>query len=129
MKTGAFVALALLLIITASLFLVVRIGFGIERGEMRINSTDSQHVAEKVNSAGNIALVLFFVVETLAICLFLKSGITLLPRLHWTIRSLSVLIGAIVTSWIIALILLNARLPAAIKYYRALSDWIMSIAP
>jgi hypothetical protein len=128
LETALGIGLALILVGLAAVFLYAGVGFGGERGEMRID-LDSRPLAARLNRAGNIALAFVFALEVGAAWLLFRSRQILVPRLHGVIQFFSLLIGAILCSYVLAMLSLAGIAPDPIyDLERILSAWLMRIA-
>ncbi len=126
-ETAVYITLAVALVGLASSFLEAAVRFGITRGETRIDSEPGQ-LAAQLNRAGNIAVALFFAAAVGAVLLLVKS-VPLLPRLHWLVKALGLLIAVALCCYVLVILSLSGRAPdLIIDLGRLLSNWVMSIA-
>jgi len=118
--------LAAILLGLASAFLLASVGFGITRGEMRVESAEAQQFANRLNRAGNIAFGLFVAAELGLTGLIMRSALLSRIRLHWAIRFLGLMMVMVLCSFALVLIILARRSPRTIvDLERSLSELIM----
>ena len=121
--------MALILVAAGTVFFLVGVGFGIWRGEMMVDSNASQQLAGRLDRAVNVSLGFFFAADFGAALLILKSGLKLMPCLHWSVQTACLLIAASLCSYMGILLVLTVRPPdQAISLLRILSDWMLRIA-
>ncbi|MGA2273945.1 MAG: hypothetical protein ABSH00_10355 [Bryobacteraceae bacterium] len=126
MRTTLSMVFAVVLLVTASAFLLAAVSFGITRGEMRIGGPDAQQCADRLNRAANIAVGLFLFIELGATLLILKSGAVSRVRVHWSVRSLVSFAVATLCSYGLVLLSLSGRVPdLLLGLEQRLSGWVM----
>ncbi len=126
-ETAVSITLAVALVGLASSFLQAAVRFGITRGVARIDSEFAQ-LATQLNRAGNIS-VTFFLAAAVGAALLLVKSVPLLPRLHWLVKALGLLIAVALCCCALVVLSLTGRAPdLIIGLGRLLSNWVMSIA-
>jgi len=105
-RTKAAVAVAgLTLVALGTVLMLVAVGFGIERSEMRVEAP-SRSFHDQLGRAEWLAVAGFFATQ-LAASAFLTASLRSRLRIHWALRFLALLVATTVCSFLGALLLLN----------------------
>jgi hypothetical protein len=83
-------AAVIMLLALAWALLLVTVSFGLERGEVILDTASQREFATRLNRASNVGLRLFVAVEFALAWLVSASGLIRLTRLHWAIRFIGI---------------------------------------
>jgi hypothetical protein len=104
--TAAIAALGMTLVAAGTVLLLVAVGFGIERGDMRVDA-ETDGFANRLYHAAYVALALSLAAQLAGSVVLLGMGLPFWPRAHWAFRLAALFVATVLCSYAGALLLLN----------------------